>query len=143
MSFVHLHTHSHYSLLDGLSKVKDLVKEAVRMEMPALAITDHGNMYGAIEFYKEAQKAGIKPIIGLEGYVAARSKRRSASSQSIKIFLEKKTFFSKHRIIPIFRITSIFKTRSRNLLAKQELLWSRRRTRITSGRTTPKRRMCF
>src|SRR3989344_2127584 len=73
MSFVHLHTHSHYSLLDGLSKVKDLVKEAVRMEMPALAITDHGNMYGAIEFYKEAQKAGIKPIIGLEGYVAARS----------------------------------------------------------------------
>ncbi|OGF71072.1 DNA polymerase III subunit alpha [Candidatus Giovannonibacteria bacterium RIFCSPHIGHO2_12_FULL_44_22] len=73
MSFVHLHTHSHYSLLDGLSKVKDLVKEAAKMEMPALAITDHGNMYGAIEFYKAAKAAGVKPIIGVEGYVAARS----------------------------------------------------------------------
>lgn len=68
-----MHTHSHYSLLDGLSKVKDLVKEAARMEMPALAITDHGNMYAAIEFYKAAKNAGVKPIIGLEGYVAARS----------------------------------------------------------------------
>jgi len=73
MSFVHLHTHSHYSLLDGLSKIKDLVREAARMEMPALALTDHGNMYGTIEFYKTAKNAGVKPIIGLEAYVAARS----------------------------------------------------------------------
>ncbi|OGF81871.1 DNA polymerase III subunit alpha [Candidatus Giovannonibacteria bacterium RIFCSPHIGHO2_12_44_12] len=73
MSFVHLHTHSHYSLLDGLTKIKDLVREASRMEMPALALTDHGNMYGAIEFYKAAKNAGVKPIIGLEAYVAARS----------------------------------------------------------------------
>ncbi len=73
MSFVHLHTHSHYSLLDGLTKIKDLVREASRMDMPALALTDHGNMYGAIEFYKAAKNAGIKPIIGLEAYVAARS----------------------------------------------------------------------
>ncbi|MBI2175696.1 MAG: PHP domain-containing protein, partial [Parcubacteria group bacterium] len=66
MSFVHLHTHSHYSLLDGLSKIDGLIEKAVLYNMPALAITDHGNLYGAIEFYKKAKKAGIKPIIGLE-----------------------------------------------------------------------------
>ncbi len=70
MSFVHLHTHSHYSLLDGLGKIDDLVKKAVEYNMPALALTDHGVMYGAIEFYKKAKKAGIKPIIGVEAYVA-------------------------------------------------------------------------
>lgn len=74
MSFVHLHTHSHYSLLDGLSKTKDLVAKAKSLKMPALAVTDHGNMYGAIDFYEEATKAGIKPIIGVEAYVATRSR---------------------------------------------------------------------
>ena len=74
MSFVHLHTHSHYSLLDGLSKTKDLVAKAKSLGMPALAITDHGNLYGAIDFYEEATKAGLKPIIGVEAYVAARSR---------------------------------------------------------------------
>ncbi len=72
--FAHLHTHSHYSLLDGLSKVERLVELAKKYKMPALAITDHGNMYGAIEFYKLAQKAGIKPIVGVEAYVANRSR---------------------------------------------------------------------
>lgn len=70
MSFVHLHTHSHYSLLDGLAKIPDLIKKAVEYEMPALAITDHGVMYGAVEFYQKAKAAGIKPIIGVEAYLA-------------------------------------------------------------------------
>jgi len=73
--FIHLHTHSHYSLLDGLSKIPDMVKQCKKNGMNALAITDHGNMYGAIELYKEAQKAGIKPIIGVEAYIAERGRK--------------------------------------------------------------------
>ena len=73
MSFVHLHAHSHYSLLDGLAKIDELVKAAAEFKMPALALTDHGNLYGAIEFYQKAKAAGIKPIIGLEAYLAKRS----------------------------------------------------------------------
>jgi DNA polymerase-3 subunit alpha len=73
-SFVHLHTHSHYSLLSALPKIEDLVAEAKKYHMPALALTDAGNMYGAIEFYKECKKAGIKPILGVDFYVAARGR---------------------------------------------------------------------
>lgn len=72
--FIHLHTHSHYSLLDGLSKLEDLVGLAKAHKMPALALTDHGNMYGAISFYKLAKKEGVKPIIGVEAYVSNRSR---------------------------------------------------------------------
>jgi len=72
MSFVHLHTHTEYSLLDGFSNIKKLVQRAAELEMPALAITDHGTMFGVIDFYNEATKAGVKPIIGLEAYMAAR-----------------------------------------------------------------------
>lgn len=68
MSFVHLHVHTEYSLLDGLSKIKELVPAIKQMGMNSLAITDHGNMYGAIEFYKTCQKYDIKPIIGCEVY---------------------------------------------------------------------------
>lgn len=74
MKFVHLHTHSHYSLLDGLGKVPGLVNRAKELGMDALALTDHGAMYGAIEFYKACKKVGIKPIIGVEAYVAPNSR---------------------------------------------------------------------
>lgn len=73
MSFAHLHVHSEYSLLDGFSNIKKLVKRAKEMNMPALAITDHGTMFGVIEFYNAAKEQGIKPIIGLETYMAART----------------------------------------------------------------------
>jgi len=72
--FVHLHNHSEYSLLDGACRIKDLVGRAVEMGMPAVAITDHGVLYGAIDFYRQARQQGIKPVIGCEVYVAARSR---------------------------------------------------------------------
>jgi len=72
--FVHLHVHTEYSLLDGAARIEELVSQAAAYDMPALAITDHGNMYGAIEFYKEAKKQGVKPILGSEVYVAPRSR---------------------------------------------------------------------
>lgn len=74
MKFIHLHTHSHYSLLDGLAKIDDLVDRAKELGMKALALTDHGNLYGAVEFYKKAIKAEIKPILGIEAYIAPRSR---------------------------------------------------------------------
>src|SRR6267378_124258 len=73
-TFVHLHNHTEYSLLDGASRIPAMVARAVELEMPALAITDHGVMYGAIHFYKACKDAGIKPIIGCEVYVAPRSR---------------------------------------------------------------------
>jgi DNA polymerase-3 subunit alpha len=73
--FVHLHVHSEYSLLDGLSSCKELAERAVELGMPALALTDHGAMYGTIQFYKACKAANIKPIIGMETYVASRSRK--------------------------------------------------------------------
>jgi len=68
--FVHLHNHTEYSLLDGACRIRDIVNKAAEMEMPAVAITDHGNMHGVIDFYKAAHSVGVKPIIGMEAYVA-------------------------------------------------------------------------
>jgi DNA polymerase III subunit alpha len=73
-SFVHLHVHTEYSMLDGAARVGDLVNEVARQEMPAIAMTDHGNVFGAFDFYKQAKKAGVKPIIGIEAYVAPESR---------------------------------------------------------------------
>jgi DNA polymerase-3 subunit alpha len=75
VNFIHLHNHTEYSLLDGAMKIDKLTERAAKFEMPALAITDHGNLFGAIEFYKSAHKTGIKPIIGIETYVAPKSRR--------------------------------------------------------------------
>lgn len=72
--FSHLHTHSHYSLLTALPKIPELVERAKKEKMEALALTDNGNLYGAIEFYKECEKSGIKPIIGVDAYMALRSR---------------------------------------------------------------------
>jgi DNA polymerase-3 subunit alpha len=74
MSFVHLHCHSEYSLLDGANRIDDLIERALEFEQPALAITDHGNMHAAWEFQEKAKKAGLKPIIGMEAYVAPGSR---------------------------------------------------------------------
>lgn len=75
MSFVHLHLHSTYSLLDGFCNVKDLVKRVKELGMPAVALTDHGTMFGMVEFHDAARNEGIKPILGLETYLAPRSMR--------------------------------------------------------------------
>src|SRR5687767_67483 len=69
--FIHLHTHSEYSLLDGAARLDALVKRAAELEMPALALTDHGVMYGSLDFYTKCKDVGIKPIVGVEAYVAA------------------------------------------------------------------------
>lgn len=78
-NFVHLHVHSEYSLLDGACKINDLVDKAVHLKMPALALTDHGNMFGAIEFYEAAKSKGIKPVLGFEAYVAQGSRLNKES----------------------------------------------------------------
>ncbi len=75
-SFVHLHVHTEYSMLDGAARLKDLFKETGRLGMPALAMTDHGNLYGAYDFYKQATAAGVKPIIGLEAYLTPGTPRQ-------------------------------------------------------------------
>src|SRR6267143_4829174 len=80
-SFVHLHLHTEYSLLDGAVRMKELMKKATEFKMPAVAITDHGNLFGAIEFYQEAKRAGIKPIIGCEAYIAPGSHKDRPGSR--------------------------------------------------------------
>ncbi|HLD21970.1 MAG TPA: DNA polymerase III subunit alpha, partial [Patescibacteria group bacterium] len=88
MSFVHLHTHSHYSLLDGVPKIPELISAVKKKGMSAVALTDHGNMYGAIEFYEEALRQNIKPIVGVEAYVAPTSiQTKNAKEKSFHLTL--------------------------------------------------------
>ena len=81
--FVHLHVHSEYSLLDGLGRVKELVRRAAELNMPALALTDHGTMHAAIEFYREAKKQDIKPIIGIETYLTPVGRRMTEKQSGV------------------------------------------------------------
>ena len=74
MAFTHLHVHSEYSLLDGACRVPELVARAKELGQDSLALTDHGVMYGAVAFYKACRKAGVKPILGVEAYIAAESR---------------------------------------------------------------------
>ena len=76
--YVHLHNHTHHSLLDGLSKIPKLIDTVKDMGMEAVAITDHGTMSGVLDFYKTAKAAGVKPILGMEAYVASRSRHESS-----------------------------------------------------------------
>jgi len=82
MSFVHLHCHSEYSLLDGANRIDDLIARAQEFEQPALAITDHGNLHAAWEFQEKARKAGVKPILGMEAYVAPGDRRVKTRAQA-------------------------------------------------------------
>ncbi|MBV9122775.1 MAG: DNA polymerase III subunit alpha, partial [Planctomycetes bacterium] len=98
-SFVHLHCHSHYSLLDGASRIPELVARARELGMNALALTDHGNLYGAIEFYRECRAAGINPILGYEAYVATgkrserEARRRGEAAYHLTLLAQNRTGF--------------------------------------------------
>src|SRR5260221_2934191 len=96
-SFVHLHCHSHYSLLDGASRIPKLVSRAKELGMNALALTDHGNLHGAIEFYTTARKAGINSILGYEAYIApdSRFKRDAGALKEASYHL---TLLARNRI---------------------------------------------
>jgi DNA polymerase III subunit alpha len=102
-SFVHLHCHSHYSLLDGASQIPELVARAKELGMNALALTDHGNLYGAIEFYRECRAAGLNPIIGYEAYVAPsarterEARRRGEAAYHLTLLAKNRTGF--HNLI--------------------------------------------
>jgi len=109
-NFVHLHTHSHYSLLDGLARIDDLVNEAVKYGMPACALTDHGNMYGAIEFYKKCRAAGIKPILGVEAYMAHESlyqKRANVDSKRYHVILLAKNLAGYKNLLKLITVSNL------------------------------------
>src|SRR5947209_6646516 len=98
-SFVHLHCHSHYSLLDGASRIPELVTRARELGMNALALTDHGNLYGAVEFYRECKSAGLNPIVGYEAYVASGARqerdarRRGEAGYHLTLLAQNRTGF--------------------------------------------------
>ncbi|MBN1151654.1 MAG: PHP domain-containing protein, partial [Dehalococcoidia bacterium] len=102
-AFVHLHVHTEYSLLDGMCRIPQLVARAKELGMPALAITDHGNMYGAIDFYTAARAAGLKPIIGCEVYVAqtSRMSRDVASRNPFHLTLLAKNTEGYHNLMQL------------------------------------------
>ena len=105
--FVHLHLHSEYSLLDGACRIADIPKAAKAAGQNAVAITDHGNMYGVVEFYKACKAEGIKPIIGCEVYVAKRSRfdrerEFDAGSNHLILLVKNETGYQNHASTTIF-----------------------------------------
>lgn len=107
-NFVHLHVHTEYSLLDGLSKVGKLIAQVKELQMPAVAITDHGNMYGAIEFYKEAKKQEVKSLIGMEGYVINGDHTQKAGKGEINhLVLIAKNFTGYKNLMKIASIANL------------------------------------
>ena len=80
LPFVHLHCHSHYSLLDGAGQIRALLERAQALRMNALALTDHGNLHGSLKFYQQAKELGVKPILGLEAYIAPGSRFQKEAS---------------------------------------------------------------
>ena len=98
MQFSHLHTHTQYSLLDGAASIPKLYQKAINDKMPALAITDHGNMFGAIDFYTRAIKAGIKPIIGSEVYFTPGSRFDRRAPKNSKVLSSQDEVEGKHQI---------------------------------------------
>jgi len=108
-SFVHLHAHSEFSLLDGSIKVGDLVKRAKDMGMPAVALTDHGNLFGMIHFYRAARKAGIKPILGMEAYITRgsrhdRGRKKGEPSQTDHLILLARNLEGYHNLVKLSSI---------------------------------------
>jgi DNA polymerase-3 subunit alpha len=124
--FVHLHNHSHYSLLDGLQKVEGMLDRVEELGMNAVALTDHGTLSGVIEFYKAAKKRGVKPLIGVETYVAPRSHLDKAGRQDANpyhLILLAETNQGYHNLMKLVTIAQLdgyyYKPRvDRELLAK-------------------------
>jgi DNA polymerase-3 subunit alpha len=107
--FVHLHAHSEYSLLDGSIKVEDLVRRAKELGMPAVALTDHGNMHGAIHFYRAAKKAGIRPVIGMEAYITRgsrhdRGRKKGEASHTDHLILLARDLEGYHNLVKLSSI---------------------------------------
>ena len=95
--FVHLHVHSEYSILDGACRIPDLAKRAAELEMPAVSLTDHGSLAGAIDLYKETGKQGVKPILGCEVYVADdRRAQQKGSDNSVRGFVHVRSRLFSH-----------------------------------------------
>lgn len=110
MNFVHLHNHSHYSLLDGLPKIDAIVRRARELDMPAVALTDHGVLYGAVEFYQKARQAGVKPILGIEAYLARNSlsdKQAKVDDRSFHIILLAKNITGYKNLIKLSTLSHL------------------------------------
>ena len=109
-SFVHLHNHTHYSLLDGLQKVPGMLDRIQELGMDAVAITDHGTLSATVEFYKECKKRGINPIIGLEAYVAPRGHLDKAGRQDLNpyhLILIARTTEGYHNLMKLVTIANL------------------------------------